>query len=159
MMNSNKAVTLISLVITIIITITLAGIALYYTTKNLDKAEEMAFKTEMRNIEEVVLRQKTRLYKGEFSTNSAYLVTSKILGKYNGVLSQEVVNAIEDANENASDDYKFYYLTPSNYKEQIKDDVEIRNLTRNYIVNYGLGTVIAVQNNKMYISGELTIDY
>lgn len=158
--NIQKGISLVSLVITIIIIIILTGIVSYYSIENLKKAADMEIAEEIRNVEEVVLRERARIISGTHTTNTDYIITEIRLTEMLDTLSDqgkkdEIWDAITVANYNNSDEYKYYLLNAENYSAQIGDDLKILNLKGEYIVNYGLGTVIFINEESVYISGEL----
>ena len=98
-MKNNKAVSMISLVITIILMIILASISGYYLSTTIDDAQYKDAKESLRNVENVVEYAKTQILIDEFTPNTDNLITDAELDlKFGSVLSDEELTHIKTVN-------------------------------------------------------------
>ena len=125
-MKENKGISLITLVITIVMMIIIAGVTIYYgAQKNIDTAYESDRYTEMMNVSEAVQQRSL--------TNRIDPARYPYVGTQLTESSSKVVNNITYADG-------WYLLTP----EQT-EDLSLESIEKDYIVNYLTGEVVSLE--------------
>ena len=164
MLKQNKAITLVSLVITIVILLILAGVGTYSAISSLTKTEDSKLKSELNMVQHAILETYTKYIEtskviknddilvgtklNDANIKTYYIVKSN--GKYYFKYDNEE-NKIELKDTNISN---YYYLTT---EEEFKK-LGITNNTDKYIVNYITGEVMNItrlkdsSGNAIYIS-------
>lgn len=140
-MKSNKAISMISLVITILIIIILASISSFYLSSVIDDAQYKDAKEELKNVENVVEYAKTQILIDEFVPNSSFLIKDDELeSKFGRILSDKEKEQIKKINnsENMEPPYKYYLMNQEKFDSEFGNDYNVSNLrpAREYLVNY-----------------------
>lgn len=139
-----KGVTLISLVVTIVIIIILAGITLKIGSKDTKFAEDNAALTEIAMVQNAILQRKTKVeltgenYPGVIISQSGIDINS-VIKEMNSKKSKDE-NNIQLQDENLDN---YYFLSTSNGG---LEELGITNSDSDYIVNYKTGEVINYTN-------------
>ena len=135
-----KGVTLISLVVTIVIIIILAGITLKIGSKDTKFSEDNAALTEIAMVQNAILQRKTKVeltgenYPGVIISQSVIDINS-VIEEINRKKSKDE-NNIQLQDENLDN---YYFLSTSNGG---LEELGITNSDSDYIVNYKTGEVI-----------------
>lgn len=125
-MKENKGISLITLVITIVMMIILAGITVYYgVQQNIDTAYETDRYTEMKNVSEAVQQRSL--------TNRIDPNRYKYVGTELSNSSSKVVNNITYGDG-------WYLLTP---EESTK--LSLESIEKEYLINYMTGEVVSIE--------------
>lgn len=125
-MKGNKGISLITLVISIVIMIILAGITIYYgIQQNIDTAYESDRYTEMINISEAI--------KQRALTNRIDPTRYEYVGTPLTASSAKVINDITYADG-------WYLITPEQTQE-----LSLESIEKDYIVNYSTGEVVSIE--------------
>lgn len=153
-MKNNKAVSMISLVITIILMIILASISGYYLSTTIDDAQYKDAKESLRNVENVVEYAKTQILIDEFTPNTDNLITDAELDlKFGSVLSDEELTHIKtvNADDTKKPEEKYYLMTQIRFDGEFGNDYNVSDLRKQseYLVNYMDTTVIMNYGNKL----------
>lgn len=140
-MKKNKAITMISLVITIALVIIIATITSFYLSSVLEDAEYKDMKEELKNVENVVEYAKTQILIDEFMPNESWLITDRELeNKFGKILSTEEIEYIKQVNNSAQikAPYKYYLMNQEKFDSEFGNDYNVSNLrpAREYLVNY-----------------------
>ncbi len=139
-----KGVTLISLVVTIVIIIILAGITLKIGSKDTKFAEDNAALTEIAMVQNAILQRKTKVeltgenYPGVIISQSGIDINS-VIEEMNSKKAKDE-NNIQLQDENLDN---YYFLSTSNGG---LEELGITNSDSDYIVNYKTGEVINYTN-------------
>lgn len=139
-----KGVTLISLVVTIVIIIILAGITLKIGSKDTKFAEDNAALTEIAMVQNAILQRKTKVeltgenYPGVIISQSGIDINS-VIEEMNSKKAKDE-NNIQLQDENLDN---YYFLSNSNGG---LEELGIANSDSDYIVNYKTGEVINYTN-------------
>ncbi len=137
-------VTLISLVVTIVIIIILAGITLKIGSKDTKFAEDNAALTEIAMVQNAILQRKTKVeltgenYPGVIISQSGIDINS-VIKEMNSKKAKDE-NNIQLQDENLDN---YYFLSTSNGG---LEELGITNSDSDYIVNYKTGEVINYTN-------------
>lgn len=153
-MKNNKAVSMISLVITIILMIILASISGYYLSTTIDDAQYKDARESLRNVESVVEYGKTQILMDEFTPNEEKLISDADLDlKFGTVLSNEEISHIKaiNADDTKKPGEKYYLMKQIDFDEEFGNDYNVSDLRKNseYLVNYMDTTVIMNYGNKL----------
>ena len=136
-MKSEKGITLIALVITIIILLILASIAVYNGLNSIRSSKYMVFKTEMQllqsSIDEMYSADKDNLstYGTDMTSSQKDIFT---VTEVNNILSQKSTSLSELQNG-------FKYFS----KDYIVNDLNIEGITRDYYINMSKRIIIATE--------------
>jgi len=140
-MKNNKAISMISLVITIVLIIILAMITSQYLSSTMEDAQYKDAKEELKNVESVVEYAKTQILIDEFMPNKDFMITNSELDmKFGKILTADELDYIKDVNN--SDEleapYKYYLMNQSKFDSEFGNDYNVSNLrpAREYLVNY-----------------------
>lgn len=138
---NNKAVSMISLVITIFLIIIIATISSYYLSSTIDDVMFKDAKEELKNVENVVEYAKAQILIDEFMPNENWLISDlEVENKFGKILSEDEINHIKKVNK--SDEikapYKYYLMNQSRFDAEFGNEYNVSNLrpAREYIVNY-----------------------
>ena len=140
-MKKNNGISLISLVVTIVVVLILAGVSIYYGTReNIDQAYTTDMYTEIMNVSEATQQR--------FLTNRIDSNRYPYVGTPLTADEPKVVN-------NVSYGEGWYFLTP---EQSI--DLNLENVENEYIINYLTGEVISIkpiiyEDEEYYTSNEL----
>ena len=144
-MRNNKAVSMISLIITIVIMIIIASISVSYFADVLDDALFEKARVELKDVETVVEKARVRMTTNDFIPNESYVITSDELDeKFGTLLSQEEIQYIKDINNNSPTSKKYYLMNQERFDNEFKNDINAIDLSsqRDYLINYNDSTVI-----------------
>lgn len=175
-MKNNKAISMISLVITIVLIIILAMITSQYLSSTMHDAQYKDVKEELKNVENVVEYAKTQILIDEFMPNEDFMISDSELDmKFGKILTVDEIDYIKDVNN--SDDleapYKYYLMNQSKFDSEFGNGYNVSNLrpAREYLVNYMDtyvacnydGTKVASSNNILptddYERAEITVAF
>lgn len=137
---SQKGITLIALVITIIVLLILAGITINMGTQAIKDSKENAVLSELGMVQNAVLQRKTKsdltneTYPGEVITSTS-INLDQVIQDINANKSAEEQKVEKKDNNNGN----YYLLTNTNNGLA---DLGIQNSEDEYIVNYETGEVI-----------------
>lgn len=137
---SQKGITLIALVITIIVLLILAGITINMGTQAIKDSKENAVLSELGMVQNAVLQRKTKAdltnetYPGEVITSTS-INLDQVIQDINANKSAEEQKVEKKDNNNGN----YYLLTNTNNGLA---DLGIQNSEDEYIVNYETGEVI-----------------
>jgi len=153
-MRNNKAVSMISLIITILLMIIVASMSGYYLSSTIDDAQYKDAKESLKNVENVVEYAKTQILIDEFMPDTKFLITdSELDGKFGSILTTEEIAHIKATNADAtkSPAEKFYLMSQVDFDEEFGNDYNVSDLRRvsEYLVNYMDTTVIANYGGKL----------
>lgn len=153
-MRNNKAVSMISLVITIILMIILASISGFYLFTTINNAQYKDAKESLRNVESVVEYAKTQILVDEFIPNTDNLISDAELDlKFGTVLSNEEIAHIKAINSDDTKmpEEKYYLMTQIRFDEEFGNDYNVSDLRKNseYLVNYIDTTVVMNYGNQL----------
>ncbi len=156
----NKGISIITLVITIIVIIILAGIGGYYSFEAIQQATQKDVKEEMRNVEEIVGAAKVKGLAGDFTPNSAFLITnSELDDMFAGALTDEQIQIVKNINadNSVSPLKKYYLLNQSRIDSEFgdSDNITISGVKRTYLVSYEDRIVMINVNGEILSSGEI----
>ncbi len=140
-MKNNRAVSMVSLVITILIIIILASISSFYLSSVIDDAQYKDAKEELKNVENVVEYAKTQILIDAFMPNTSYVISdAELQAKFGSVLSNEEIEQIKKINNssNMEPPYKYYLMNQDKFDSEFGNDYNVSNLrpAREYLVNY-----------------------
>lgn len=162
-MKKNSGISLITLVITIIVMIILVGIVTTYSIDTIKKGHEAVAQRELENVRDFVIRQCIRMESEDFEIDldnypEIQLSNEKIYVLCNAKLSsQEIDNIVSVNSSDLDDNYKYYYLAADNkLLEDLKfsnDDITVRDVKHDYIVNFYTGTVICIDDDFFKVDG------
>ena len=153
-MKNNKAVSMISLVITIILMIILASISGFYLFTTINDAQYKDAKESLRNVENVVEYAKTQILVDEFTPNADKLISDAELDlKFSAVLSNEEIAYIKavNADDSKKPEEKYYLMKQIDFDEEFGNDYNVSDLRKNseYLVNYIDTTVVMNYGNQL----------
>lgn len=140
-MKKNNGISLISLVVTIVVVLILAGVSIYYgTRKNIDQAYTTDMYTEIMNVSEAAQQR---------------FLTNRIDSNRYPYVGTPLTNDEPKIVNNISYGDGWYFLTP----EQ-SVDLNLENVENEYIINYLTGEVISMkpiiyEDEEYYTSDEL----
>lgn len=167
MINNNKGVTLMSLVVAIVVMgvlITIVGVFSIDSIRNSYSATE---KKELADIAQYVAIKKINLLNKEFNINDfsndgqSPVITTEALYLLVTDLEEEDFNKIIEVNTSdyLEDNYKYVYITADSFNnEKIStSDIVVDDVKNNYIINFYTGTVIGLYDNgeRAEISGSI----
>ena len=140
-MRNSKAITMISLVITIALVTIIATITSFYLSSVLEDAQYKDVKEELKNVENVVEYAKTQILIDEFMPNESWLITDNELdNKFGKVLKAEEIEYIKQVNnsDQIKSPYKYYLMNQEKFDSEFGNDYNVSNLrpAREYLVNY-----------------------
>lgn len=155
-MKNNKAISMVSLVVTIVLIIILASISGAYFMNVIKDAQIKDVREEIKNIETVVEYAKSQILIGEFVPDEANKISNADLeSKFKTVLTAEEIDHIERVNNTDSIDapYKYYLMTQEKFDQEFGNDFNVSNLKpyREYLVNY-MDTYIMVNYSDQKIA-------
>ena len=137
-MKNQKGIALVSLVVTIIVLIILAGVAIAMGSQGLTGANENALLSELGIVQNAILQRKTKVD----LTGEQYPGESVSESTLNDVIEEINANKAsgEETVERKDNDITHYYLLTANNNGL--SDLGITNSDDAYIVNYETGEVI-----------------
>lgn len=153
-----NGISLVSLIVTIIIIIVLASIGGYYTIDVLNKNTRMDIEEELRNVEELVSVQRVNVQAEKYEVPTTYIATDdEIDSKYGDVLSSYLISIIKETNNNAniSPVYKYHLMNQEDFDKEFENDVNVRYVKREYLINYGKKIIILNADGKLYMVGSI----
>ena len=155
-----KGVSLISIVVTIVIIIILASIIGVSSQKILKRAEENNIKQEFRNVEELVGTIRAKVLAGTFDLlddYDDYIAEEEEIDSYANVLSEAEIDEIKEINGN--DDIlpngKYYIMNQAAFDEVFGNEINVKDTTRSYLINFEKGVVVLKLGNSLYKTGEI----
>lgn len=163
-MKKDSGISLITLVVTIIVMIILVGIIGVYSIDTIRNGHQAVAKRELENVRDFVIRQCIRMESNEFDINlekypEIELSPEKIYQLSEGKLNnQEISNIISvNAAEDLDNKYKYYYLQADKKyfedEEFSNNDIIVRDVRNDYIVNFYTGTIICVTDEYFDVDG------
>jgi len=162
-MKNNKAVTMISLVVTIVLIIIIASITSYYLSSTIEDVQYKDVKEELKNVENVVEYAKTQILIDEFMPDEEnFKITDyELVNNFGQVLTNEEIEYIKQVN-NSTDikaPYKYYLMNQGRFDKEFGNDYNVSNLrpAREYLVNYMDTLVICNYGNEKIANSETII--
>lgn len=164
-MKNDKGVSLIMLAVTIVVMMILIGVVGVNSFDTINKGHSAAAEREFTSVREYVVKQQIRVETGEFSIDKIKYpdviltpdLANLLLG---GFLTETEINSISDVNDEANhvdDEYLYYYLQADNKyfedRQFMKGSTTIQDVKNDYIVNFGIGTVICVTEGDQKVEG------
>lgn len=156
-MKNKSAISMISLVITIVLIIIIASVSGYYIVSTIDDAQYKDAKEELKNVENVVEYAKAQILINQFMPNdddvNGFVIKDNELEEIFGrLLSTEEKEYIKQVN--ASDvkaPYKFYLMYQERFDSEFKNDYNVSNLrpASKYLVNYMDATILCNYGGKL----------
>lgn len=134
----NKGVTLIALVVTIIVLIMLAGIAINFGVDNLNQTRDNKPLTELGMVQNAVLQRKTKADLTKETLPGEIMASADVEQEVADINSQVTGEGNEQITLKG-DHNQYYLLTEDNGGLK---DIGIKGTTDEYIVNYETGEVI-----------------
>ena len=163
-MKSNKGISLITLVVTIMVMLILIGVVGKYSLENIQKATDAVMENEFASIRNYTMNVQNQMYVGEFNIElNKY--PDIVLGNEllhiiaNGKLQPTEINNISDVNSaDISDNSKYYFFQAEsmNYFETStlsKGNVVIPDVKYDYIINFYTGTIIGLYDEGAKVDG------
>lgn len=162
-MKNNRGISLITLTVTIIVMIILIGIIGVYSLDTIKRGHDAVARRELENVRDFVIRQSLRLDTDEFvidvikypdielSSEKIYTLTVDKLSE------QEIENIVSVNSSDLGDKYKYYYLQANEKHLEDLDfsnnDITVRDVKYDYIVNFYTGTIICVSDGFFSVDG------
>ncbi|MBO5142574.1 MAG: hypothetical protein J6C46_06190 [Clostridia bacterium] len=158
-MKNNKAISMISLIITIVLIIIIAAITSFYLSSVIEDTQYKDAKEELKNVENVVEYAKAQILIDEFEPNEAWKITDSELDyKFKKILSDEEIEHIKLVNnsEDIKAPYKFYLMNQKRFDQEFGNDYNVSNLrpAREYLVNYMDTSVVSTYSNERIATTE-----
>lgn len=163
-MKNNKGITIMSLIITIVVMLILISIVGYFSIDSIKNTHMANDKKEMADIVQYVAAKKTKLLINEFDVEDEYadsVITSESLYLIASGLDEDIANKIIEVNtaDNLDYNYKYIYIPAGRFNAQsaINEDIVVRDVKNNYIINFYTGTIIGLYDNgeRFEISGSI----
>lgn len=158
---SEKGISLVALIVTIIIIIILATIGGFYSNEILEKSERMRTESELRNIDELVSNQKARIMAGEIEIPTTYIATTSDINKYSGIdtekLSNSDIQKIKNVNNDSSlsAEYKYHLMNQAAFNDLFAGDINVKDVKYVYLINFDKKVIILNASGKLYVVGEI----
>ena len=139
---NERGIALVTLVITIIVLLILASIAVYTSRDSIYDAKNNILLSEVAMVQHAALERYTQvtLMNSNIFPGTPYTSMDAIKSALTELSSDEELTALLNNNQTPSD---YYYLTPTDLEE-----MQITDTEDSYIINYKLGLVINVTNQK-----------
>ena len=155
-----EGISLISIVITIIVIILLATIVGVSSVKILKRAEENNIKQEFRNVEELVGTVKGKVMAGSIDIDipeNTYVASNAQIDQYSSVLDNVEIESIKSINTDpdASKNEKYHLMNQEAFDTLFKNEINVKDVTRSYLINFKEGVVILNLDGKLYKTGEI----
>ncbi|MBQ9267642.1 MAG: hypothetical protein IJ217_05140 [Clostridia bacterium] len=154
-----NGITLVALIVTIIIVILLAVMGGFYTNDVFNTTERMDVEEELRNVEELVSVQAAKIKGGSQTLPETYVATNAEIDSFNidtSVLSSDEVRKIKSTNSSeVSAEYKYHLMNQAAFNAVFGDDINVRKVKREYLINFDERVVILKANGKLYKAGRI----
>lgn len=139
---NDKGITLAALVITIIVLLILASIAVYTGTDSIKDAKENILISEVEMVQHAALERYTQesIMNSNQYPGTPYSSMDDIKDELTELSSDQKLTQLLNNNSTPGD---YYLLTPTNLEE-----LQITNTEDSYIINYKLGLAINITNQK-----------
>ena len=158
-MSTNKAVSMISLVLTIVIIIILAAITAPLLSSVLNDTTRLDAKEEFANVFMIVQNGKREILSESYVPDPKYLISDDELSKYKSILTDAEFEKISSDNKDDTikAPYKYYLLDQEAFEEEFGSDINIKRmrLDRAYLVNYMDELVVTDYNGQRMIEGNI----
>ena len=159
-MNTNRAVSMISLVLTIVIILILAAITAPLLSNVMTDSTELDAKEEFANVVAVVQSAKKDILISRFVPNEDYLITDEELdSKFARLLTEEEVQKIKDDNKDPTIQapFKYYLMNQERFDSEFGNDFNISRMrdARVYLVNYMNEMVLLNNDGKKMVQGNI----
>ncbi len=163
-MKSNRGISLITLVVTIMVMLILIGVVGKYSLENIQKATDAVMENEFASIRNFTMNVQNQMYVGEFNIElnnySDIVLGNELLHIIaNGKLQPSEINNISDVNSaDIDDNYKYYFFQAESmdYFETTtfsKGNVVIPDVKYDYIINFYTGTIIGLYEEGAKVDG------
>ena len=156
-MITNRAVSMISLVLTIVIIIILAAITAPLLSSVLNDTSRLDAEEEFANVFLVVQNAKKEILSESFVPDRRYLISGDDYLLFSDILTDEELEKIRADNndETIKAPYKYYLLNQEAFDEELGSDVNIKRMRsdRVYLVNYMDELVVTNNNGQRMMEG------
>ena len=154
-MKNQRAVSMISLVITIVLIVIIASVSAYYITSTIEDAQYKDMKEEVKNVENVVEYAKTQILINEFTPNEEeYLISYEdLIDNFSRLLTAEELEYIKQVNESdVKAPYKYYLMDQEAFDKEFGNSFNVNNLREEskYLINYMDTTVVCNYGGIVY---------
>lgn len=158
-MKNNEAVSMISLIITVLIIIILASVSSFYLSSTIDDTQYKDALEELKNVENVVEYAKTQILIDKFEPDETLLITdSQLENKFGTILSEKEIEEIKLVNNSSKIEapYKYYLMNQERFDKEFGNDYNVSNLrpAREYLVNYMDTVVVSTYKSQRLASTE-----
>ena len=157
-MSKNKAISMISLVITIAIIIVLAAVTAPLLSNVLNDSSRLDAKEEFANVFLVVQNAKKEILAERYVPDQKYLISNEaLIAKFGVILSDEEVTKIISDNEDQTikAPYKYYLFNQEAFDEEFGNDYNVKRLrgSREYLINFMDELVVTNYDGMKLIEG------
>lgn len=158
-MKNEKAVSMISLIITVLIIIILASVSSFYLSSTIDDTQYKDALEELKNVENVVEYAKTQILIDKFEPDETLLITdNQLQDKFGTILSEKEIEEIKLVNNSSKIEapYKYYLMNQERFDKEFGNDYNVSNLrpAREYLVNYMDTVVVSTYESERLASTE-----
>lgn len=159
-MKTNKAVSMISLILTIVIIIILAAITAPLLSDVMTDSTKLDAREELANVSLVVQNAKKEIMTDRFNPNPDYIISYEdLVYKFGGVLSSGEIKHIKDTNEDTTlgAPHKYYLMNQERFDDELGSDFNIDRMrdAREYLVNYMDELVVLNYDGKKMAEGSI----
>ena len=160
-MNTNRAVSMISLVLTIVIIIILAAITAPLLSDVLGDSTRLDAEEEFANISLVVKNAKREILAERYVPNEEFVINdSELENKFGGILSQSEIKKIEEDNNPDSSlkaPFKYYLFNQERFNKEFGNDFNVKRIRgdREYLINFMDELIITNFDGKKMIEGNI----
>ena len=155
---NNRAVSMISLIITIIMIVIIAAISVPLLSNVISDSIMEDAKVEMKNVETVVDYAKAQIMDDRFIPNSEYAITEEELEEHFGnILTPDEKNQIVSINNDGLilAPHKYYLMNQERFDHEFGNAFNVSGIreAREYLVNYMDGVVLANVDGRRLTNG------
>ena len=159
-MSKNKAISMISLVITIAIIIVLAAVTAPLLSNVLNDSSRLDAKEEFANVFLVVQNAKKEILAERYVPNQKNIISNEaLIAKFGDVLSAEERAKIISDNEDQTikAPYKYYLFNQNTFDEEFGNDYSVKRLrgNREYLINFMDELVVTNYDGMRLIEGNI----
>ncbi len=159
-MITNKAVSMISLVLTIVIIIVLAAITAPLLSSVLNDTTRLDTKEEFANVYLVVQNAKREILAEQYVPNQEYVIDGEeLVSKFGKLLTNEELEKINSDNIDSTvkAPFKYYLLNQERFDKEFGSNVNVKRIRsdREYLVNFMDEVVIANYDGQKMIEGSI----
>ena len=159
-MSTNRAVSMISLVLTIVIIIILAAITAPLLSSVLEDSSRLDAEEEFANVSLVVKNAKRDILAERYVPSEEFIIKdSELESKFGGILSKSEIEKIKSDNSKDSikAPYKYYLLNQERFNEEFGNDFNIKRIRADgeYLVNFMDELVVSDFDGKKMIEGSI----